>query len=211
MAGGTTNGRLGMTKIKAAPIMILSLVAMPVVAVIVLTLTGSFSVKEPAILGDVAPFEFTERSGKIVNQDTLAGKVWIGSFVFTSCPAQCPRLMAEAQKIQKALRLKQNFRLVTATVDPERDTPDKLQSYAERFSADPYKWLFLRGSYKDTQKFIQETLKMPTEETGEDVIHTSKFVLVDAYSRIRGYYDVEKPVELKALIQDAKKLLKQTL
>lgn len=196
-------------KWRPIPIIIISLVTMPIVAVLVLTLSGSFIVREPKVYGEVKPFELIERQENRVTLNDLKGKVWIASFIFTSCSAQCPLLMAEAQKIQSALRFKEHFRLVSITIDPERDTPEKLRNYALKFKADPYKWLFLTGKYKDVANLMREGLQMPKEVDGEDLMHSSKFALVDHFGRIRGYYDSNDPSETRQLLKDAKLLIKK--
>lgn len=197
-----------MTK-RTIPILILSLVAMPIISVAVLAYRGSFKVKELPILGEVPAFKLMERSGQEVTLDSLRGKVWVANFIFTSCTSQCPLIMMEAQKISKALLFKENFRMVSITIDPMTDTQMKLARYADEWKADPFKWLFLTGSYQDLKTFMNEGLKVPSEVEGVDLMHSSKLVLVDSLSRIRGYYDAEDNKQMRALLKDSKELIKK--
>ena len=47
-------------------------------------------------------------------------------------------------------------------------------------------------------------------ETGGDAIHSSKLALVDGYGHIRGYYDANEDSEMRSLLKDSKRLIKQT-
>jgi protein SCO1/2 len=67
------------------------------------------------------------------------------NFVFTSCSSFCPLLTATLAKVQtELLNRKKAFRIVSISIDPEQDTPARLQAYAQRFHAQP-EWHFLTG------------------------------------------------------------------
>ena len=196
-------------KIKTVPALVLSLVAMPVIAISFLAWKGSFQTKELKNFGEVAAFKLTERSGKEITLETLQGKVWVANFIFTSCTSQCPLIMMEAQKVSKALLFKDNFRMVSITIDPMTDSPERLTKYANEWKADPFKWLFLTGTFGDVKALMHDGLKVPTEVEGVELMHSAKLVLVDHLSRIRGYYDAEDSKDMKKLLRDSKDLLKK--
>lgn len=186
---------------------------MPMIAIGVLLGFNAFQHKELPVINTLPEFSFTERSGKPFGSLDLKNKVWVGSFVFTSCSAQCPLIVIELQKIQKALRFKDNFRLVSFTLDPLTDTPERLSSYAEQAKADPYKWLFLTADNKKTQELVQKGFVLPSvdsEKADGDIVHSSKLVLVDGGGRVRGYYDSLESLEMKQLLKDAKTLIRGT-
>ena len=118
---------------------------------------------EPYDLGPIGEFSLTERSGRTVTNADLAGKVWIASFVFTRCTGGCPQVSGTMVRLQEAFRNESDIRLVTFTVDPERDNPAELKEYAEHFGADPERWLFLTGSEKLIHQLIQKGFKVPVE------------------------------------------------
>ena len=67
------------------------------------------------------------------------------NFIFTSCTSVCPLLTATLAKVQtELLNRKEAFRIVSISIDPEQDTPARLQAYAQRFRAQP-EWHFLTG------------------------------------------------------------------
>ena len=190
----------------------------------------AISETNPAILleglknyGTVPDFTFIERSGRKVSLADLNGKVWVAQFFYTHCADICPLTVPQMGLLHLEYLNDPDFRsqvrFVSITVDPERDRPEVLSKFAERFSADPDLWLFLTGDRAAIVRMAQQGFKLgigeaanPPEiakKTGEekDLFHSNRLVLVDRKAQIRGYYsgiDVEAMVRLR---QDFKKLL----
>lgn len=144
----------------------------------------------------VGPFALTERSGRTVTDQDLRGHVWIASFIFTRCTGPCPSVASTVARLQHELRDLPNVRFVTFTVDPKRDDLRALNEYAQARGADPQRWLFLTGEEETIHRIIREQFKQavgrnegPNVAPGEEFIHSSKLVLVDAQGRIRGWCD----------------------
>jgi protein SCO1/2 len=199
---------------------LVTLVAVPL-AVLAIFLIASNTGRGPIeILGTVHPFELVERSGKSMSREDLKGKVWIANFIFTHCGQQCPQISGEMKRLQKRFSHKDNLRLVTFTVDPERDSAQELSEYAQKWGADPKKWLFLTGKKNDLQNLIQNGFHLSagepllagvaTAKSPDTMTHSMRFVLVDAASQIRGYYDGMDGAEVKHLLSDTKRLLKES-
>ncbi len=166
--------------------------------------------------GTVPDFSLIERSGKRLELSDLQGKIWIANFIYTTCTDTCPLQSAEMAKLQAHLRQRTNVRLVSISVDPERDTPQVLSRYADRFKADPSLWLFLTGERGELYRLAQEGFHLsavpvsaPSASNGDTVIHSSRFVLVDTKKQIRGYYDSTDREALRRLKQDLKTLLQE--
>ncbi|MES0327351.1 MAG: SCO family protein [Gammaproteobacteria bacterium] len=77
------------------------------------------------------------------------------NFIFTTCTTICPVLSATFSQVQRELGNEaKNVRMISITIDPEQDTPERLKEYASRFKAGS-EWQFLTGSIDDiisTQK-----------------------------------------------------------
>ncbi|HSA58150.1 MAG TPA: SCO family protein [bacterium] len=144
------------------------------------------------VFGDVPDFVLTDQTGRTVTNKDLAGSVWVADFIYTGCATACPALT------QRMAELKRLARLVTFTVDPEVDTPERLKAYSERFGAEPASWSFLTGPVEEVRKTISEGFKLSAQKVDADVFHSEKLVLVDARGRIRGYFDAD-PEGLEAL------------
>lgn len=164
--------------------------------------------------GLVPDFSLIERSGSRISLAELKGKVWIANFIYTTCQDTCPLQSAEMAKLQEEIGNKEGLRLVSISVDPERDNPETLSRYAHRFNADPNFWLFLTGNRKDIYHLAQEGFRLSAvpvaegaEKNQQPILHSSRFVLVDDQTRIRGYYDSQDAEALQRLRRDVKKLL----
>ena len=83
----------------------------------------------------VPAFALTERSGQPFDSATTRGKVWVADFFFATCPGICAALSSEMQKVHTATKDLADVRLVSISTD-EKDTPEVLRGYAQRFSAD---------------------------------------------------------------------------
>ena len=135
---------------------------------------------------DVPGFELTDQRGQAFGSAQLLGHVWVADFVFTNCEATCPRMSSRMRALQKATD--PSVRLVSFSVDPDRDTPPVLAAYAEKYSADPSRWTFLTGSKDVLNMLDRDTFKLGT--VGTEIEHSTRFALVDRKGRIRGYYGI---------------------
>ena len=161
--------------------------------------------------GRVPDFSLIERSGKRVTLFDLKEKPWVVDFIYTRCKDTCPLQSAQMARLQADLANTDDLKLVSISVDPEWDSPEVLSQYAERFKADPERWLFLTGDKKEIYRLAQEGFRLsavPASDGAENVfIHSSRFVLVDQQRQIRGYYDSQDPEALRRLRKDAASLL----
>lgn len=148
----------------------------------------------------VPPFRFTERSGAAVGNEDLRGKVWVASFVFTRCSGPCPEVTATMHRLQTELNLESepDLRLVSFTMDPEHDTLDVLQRYAEKAErpAHPSKWLFLNGPEDEVHQLMKKGFRLAIERNpdaaagpGVKYNHGTYLFVVDRKGRVRGHFD----------------------
>ncbi|MCH7812911.1 MAG: SCO family protein, partial [Planctomycetes bacterium] len=99
-----------------------------------------------------------------------------------------------------------DVRLVSFSVDPERDTPRVLRRYAERYGADPERWLFLTGDEALIRAVAVEGFKLGSMD--DLILHSAKFALVDRTGAIRGYYDSGDADVVSRLAADIRGLVK---
>jgi protein SCO1/2 len=171
---------------------------------------------DPKGLGE---FKFTERGGATVTSKDLLGKPAVYGFIFTRCAGPCPLVTGAMKSLQEDCA-NVDFRLVTITVDPERDTPEVLTKYADSYSADKEKWLFLTGDRNKTYELIRDGFKLPVEETsgadrqpGFEVIHSVNLMYVDETGVVRDKFNAQKPEEvarLRRILQGRKVLPRST-
>jgi protein SCO1/2 len=164
----------------------------------------------PPVLAPAPAFTLTNRDGRTVRLQDLAGHPWIADFIFTRCPASCPLMTARMARLNRELPDDLAVRLVSISVDPEHDTPQVLQRYAKSFNA-PDRWLFLTGGKEEIYQLSRKGFKLgieippPSGPEGppvEPILHSTRFVLVDGQGRIRGYYDGFDEDSMKKLRRD---------
>ena len=78
--------------------------------------------------------------------DLVKGKTVAINFIFTTCTAICPALTANFRRIQQQLgdRVGHDVHLISVSVDPTTDVPERLKEYAAKFKAGPG-WTFVTG------------------------------------------------------------------
>ncbi|MBI4425700.1 MAG: SCO family protein [Elusimicrobia bacterium] len=146
---------------------------------------------------------------RALGRKDLLGRPWVANFVFTNCDGPCPMLMAGMSELQDTLP--EAFRLVSFTVDPDRDDAAALRRYGAAFGAQAGRWIFLRGSKATLYKVIfegfkQAVLEDPKAPSGSRVVHSTRFALVDKDGVVRGVYEQD---DLESLRRHAGRLLKE--
>lgn len=167
--------------------------------------------------GNVPPFKLTSTDRRDYDSAELDGKVWIASFVFTSCKNSCPMLSAQMHRLSQSLPEGDGFAMLSITVDPDKDTPEVLAKYAKAMGADDPRWRFLTGKKSALKDLIQNGFRLVAEpgdklldERGDpDILHSSKLVLIDKHGAIRGYYDGLLGSSVDAVRRDAIRLSKE--
>lgn len=149
--------------------------------------------KDLPVLGEVPAFSLTERSEKPVALDDLRGRVWVADFIFTNCAGPCPVMSRRMQDLQAELLRDRMDKVVCVSfsVDPERDTPAALREYADQRGASPSRWLFVTGPKAALRALCVNGFKLAVQDDAspdDQILHSSRFVLVDKRGRIRGYY-----------------------
>ena len=162
--------------------------------------------------GAAPAFTLTSQTGSSFSSSELQGKVWMADFIFTRCGGLCPALAVRMRELQEELDGKDDWMLVSFSVDPEYDTSEVLGEYASNLGADPERWKFLTGE-RDTIRAISiRGFKLAVDEnrdnTVEPIIHSQRIILVDADNEIRGYYDGLDSESMKKLLGDARDLIR---
>lgn len=164
--------------------------------------------------GSVPDFALVSQTGDSVHLDDLRGQVWVADFFFTHCASTCPMMSARFESLAEKVD-PERVRLVSFSVDPERDTPERLAEYAGRFDVEPGRWLFLTGDKPQIRALVREGFHLGVDEASpedvakgvEAVLHSTRFVLVDPQARIRGYYDGNDDEAMDQLGHDVAQLV----
>ena len=202
-------------------ILVLAFLLMPFIFFLLLT-SGKNNYKELEIFGPKIPkvsgdtvyhtipaFSFTNFDGERITNEKLEDKIYVADFFFTSCPTICPKMSSQMHRVQKEFEDKDDVKLISFTVDPDKDDVETLAAYASEYNAIKDKWYLVTGSKTSLYQLAREgffVTAIPGDGGPEDFIHSEMLVLVDKEKRIRGYYDGTDPHDVKRLIEEIKLL-----
>ncbi len=145
-------------------------------------------------------FTLTDQHGEPFEAASLHGRVWVASFFFTNCPGACWKLNETLSRLQEETA-GSDVRLVSITCDPDNDTPEALDRYAQHFKAAPARWTFLTGNLVEIRRIANEFLGLAVERAS----HSSLATVFDGEGKIRGSFRLDDPNDVKRL----KKLLEK--
>lgn len=143
-------------------------------------------------------FTLTGHDGNPVSLEDFRGQAVLLYFGYTFCPDVCPSTLSELARTKEALgRDADKLQVIMVTVDPERDTPEKLEKYVTHFDPD---FLGLTGSEDEiaaaaTPLGIYYEKQGGSEATGYLVDHTASVIAVDPEGHLRLIYPFGTPGE----------------
>ena len=162
----------------------------------------------------IANDTFSTQSGETFELDSLRDNVYVADFFFASCPSQCPIMARYLDTVQKYFIKDRNFRIVSFSVDPQRDSVSRLREYAKDHGAVTGRWYFLTGPKVKTYQLAKESFHLLAKEDEdggpETFIHSEKFILVDYNGVIRGYYNGLDSSSVNKLMGDIVLVLRET-
>ena len=180
---------------------------------------GSYLLARPAALrGTVysepyppAPeIELTRTNGESFRLSQMRGKIVLLFFGYTSCPDVCPTTLAEMKSALEKIGAEdaEQVRVVFVSVDPGRDTPQRVQEYVDHFNTE---FIGLSGTEAELQKTwngygVFRQIVEGTSAAGYVVDHTARTTLIDQDGNLRVSYSFETPVD--DIVHDLKLLLK---
>lgn len=148
-------------------------------------------------------FALVDQNNRPVTRRDLLGRPWVACFVFTHCAGPCPMMFGKMASMQQTVGAI-DVRLVSFTVDPDRDTPEVLKAKGKELGVDDSRWWLLTGS-KDAVYGVARGMLQPQPGVGDDpLLHSEHFLLFDDRGNCRGRYLVSRPEEMAKLEQDAK-------
>lgn len=179
----------------------------------VMTITKKGKRAEDTVWHRLSDFAFKNQEGRPVSWDSLKGKIIIADFFFTHCPTICPSLTKNMKRMAESIhngqrvgdRTNKQVHFLSFTIDPERDSVERLKHWADRFQIDPEQWWLLTGEKKEIYNMIINELKVPAEDgmgIDSNFAHTDYFVLIDSNRYVRGYYHGLDSTDLAKLSND---------
>lgn len=152
--------------------------------------------------------KLVDHTGGVFTSESLKGRVWAVNFIFTTCKSMCPIFTRQMSYIDHLFHKDKDFRLMSISVDPKNDTPDRLKLYMRAKKINPDRWHFLTGDWSYIRNLMVDGFRL--EAPDDPVFHTDKVVLVNQEGKIVGQYSSLSKASLQMLREDINKLLSRT-
>ncbi len=164
---------------------------------------------QDTIFHHIPDFSFTNQDGQTVVNEDLDNYLYLSDFFFTNCPSICPIVKKQMLRIYDKYENEPLIKLVSHTIDPKRDTVEKLKKYAEGLSVNTDKWMFLTGDKEELLDIAEDYFVAAYEDAdapgGFD--HSGKIILVDKKRHIRAFAEGTDPEDVTQLLKDIDLLL----
>lgn len=164
--------------------------------------------KKGTALAEVPSFQLKNQNGQVVSDKSVRGKVTVLNFFYASCGSICPAMMTRMNGLNKKLSEIDNVEMLSITVTPKLDTPEKLAEYAQKRRLDLKRWSLLTGEdaeIRRIEKALMANKDVPSKKDGESV-HSENIYLLDQEGKIRGIYNASSRADLELLVGDARQL-----
>ena len=208
-------------------LILILILLVPSLAYLVLT-TGKHNIKKLQYFGPkslaangkdtiyhtIPAFSLIDQDGNPFGDKDLNNKIYVANFFFTSCPTICPKMQTLMKKIQDTDDFKKlnDFKLVSFTVDPDNDTPEKLKEFSNLIKAEKNRWHFLTGNRDSIYDLAYKGFMvnaMEDKKADGGFLHSDIMLLIDKEKRVRGIYEGTSYKDVKRLIDEAKVLVAQ--
>jgi cytochrome oxidase Cu insertion factor (SCO1/SenC/PrrC family) len=171
----------------------------------------------------VPDFALTNQRGEIVTRSDVIGDgehYVIMDFFFSNCVLVCPLMNANMSLAQQRL-VGHDVRMLSFSVDPVNDTPESLAEHAANLNADTDRWTFLTGEEGEVANIVAalgfahiapdpddaNVIQIGDGKTMRNIIHPSRFLVLDPQGRIVGSYRGTNRDEAAQMVIDLKRVL----
>jgi len=166
------------------------------------------------IWSKIPPFSFTNQNGETITEKDYEGTIYVADFFFTTCPTICPVMTKQMNQLiwQLEGKVDGKIKFLSFTVDPEYDTPEVLNKYAQKNKVNSDIWNLVTGEKEKIYSLGVNSFKLSTQEEVLEpggFLHSNNFVLIDEEKHIRGYFDGTSSEEIRVLAADIKKLVSE--
>jgi protein SCO1/2 len=138
-------------------------------------------------------YALTNQTGERVTSEDHRGSVTLYTFTYTDCPGDCFGIDDTMREVRDRVSAEIDldgveFKLVTISIDAERDTPERLAAAAAGVDANPGEWEWLTGSQQMIRNVVGGGFKTWFEIDGDEITFDPAFVVVDGNGIVRGEY-----------------------
>lgn len=164
-------------------------------------------------------FNVTDQNGDKFSQKDMKGKVYIADFIFTDCETVCPPMTYNMSTVIDQLEKDgvKDYGVLSFSVDPDNDTPEKLKNYIKQYNVPDGKWTLLTNyDFKFIKQYAEDNFKSivaPPPKGSNQVTHGTNFYLIDQNGKIIKTYSGQDAGDKKfpksEIVADVKTLVKE--
>ena len=185
-----------------------------VVLTLIFYLAIAKSIRKKDTISVVQPFAFLNQDGQRITDKDMEGKVYVAEFFFTTCTGICPRMNNNMRTVYDRFKDEKDFRILSYTCDPERDSVAQLKKYSDSLKVNTTKWIFLTGRKDSLYTLARNsyTIDDPANNVNsidDQFLHSQLWALVNKRGEVKRVYDGLKPSEVDAMMKQIKKLLNE--
>jgi len=154
----------------------------------------------------------TDHRNNAFNSASHQGKAMLVYFFFSTCPGICPQMTNQMRRAVLSLKDTSNIIIVAVSIDPERDTPETLAAYAEKFGVDMPNWYLVTGNEQYIHQIGYDYKANVMESDDPDsggFLHSEHFLLVDGNRKLRGFYNGTETEEVDRMVREIPVLMKE--
>ena len=136
----------------------------------------------------VPEFNFVNQNGELVSNNDYIGKVYIVEFFFTTCTTICPVMNTNLIHIQNSFTKFSDFGIASFSINPEYDTVDILNQYANENGIVNSNWNLMTGDRSEIYKLANDGFNLYTAASSDFIDgfeHSGYFALIDKQGFIR--------------------------
>jgi protein SCO1/2 len=187
------------TKVLQVGLGLLVLIGVVMAAILFFPKADSFrgTVYDPPL--PAPEFELTRDNGSSFRLSERRGDIVLLFFGYTSCPDVCPTTLSDLRRVMDDLGTDaERVQVVYVTVDPKRDTPQKVQEYVSLFNPG---FIGLSGSMEELERIwsdygvYREEEQMPNSATGYLVTHSARVYVIDRDGNLHLSYSYGTPTD----------------
>lgn len=151
-------------------------------------------------------FNLIDHNNNAFNLDSLKGNWSFLFFGYTHCPDVCPLAMQVMRKVWQDKRLettaKTNLKMIFVSVDPDRDTPAILKSYAQYYNP---AFIGVTGKADGIDNLTRQLgilygFEEPNKNGDYNVAHSGQIILIDPKGNMRAVFS--PPLNPKSITKD---------
>jgi len=160
----------------------------------------------------IPPFSYLNQDSVMVTDKDFDGKIYVSDFFFTSCNTICPIMHRNMLDVYKKFKDNPKVKFLSHSIDIKYDLPSRLKTYATKLGVEGNQWEFVHGSRDSIFNIAAKSYLVSAFEDSSDpqgLVHQGWFILIDTKKQLRGAYDGTKADQVKQLMEDMDKLLRE--